>query len=87
MDIKREGLLITFANLDGDVYENVMKEIKAFRLMEQAENRIFINGWKQERSYLIDIFFDVEMDIHRMEEYLNARGIVVRLKPKPITVS
>lgn len=85
MEVKREGLLITFERLDEATKSGLKMALNTFIGSEDAD--LQVNVWEMPNgSFTIDIYCESDFVVRRLEEFLNSEGYVLRLTPKKIIV-
>lgn len=88
MEVNRTGKLITISNVDGDVQSGLRMNLRDFVRIEKLEGTVYVNVWDMKRQgFTFDIYVENEAVIHRMEDFLNAHGYVLRLTPAKAIVS
>lgn len=81
MEVKREGWIVSFEQLDEGEARSLQITLDDYIKTERSQLQVRVWNLK-DGSFTVDVYYESEYELRRLEEWLNANGYVLRLTPK-----
>jgi hypothetical protein len=82
------GKLVTLSHLDNEKAHDLQLKVEAFMKTEAKD--VYFNSWdmrEKGQDFVIDIYVEDDMVLHRLEDYLSIFGYRLRLTPKKLIIT